>query len=490
MVNSTTKYQNDAEALAAERARAALVLSAADMGEFEWDVAADVFIVSPRMSRITGLPSGASPAHGGEFALSFTYPDDVSMLRQTISESLLSKARYDVRYRMIRPDNGRVLWMESSALILRGPGGPLQRLIGVVRDITARKAEEDEREALVAELDHRVKNVLASVQSLAGQSARKTTSLDAFLKTFNGRLAAMADAHTLLTKTRWRGAEIRDIAAAELAGLALGRARWSGPDLLLSPRATNALTLALHELATNAVKFGALSIDTGRVDVSWKLRPGGGFELLWIERRGPPVEPPIRQGFGAMLLERVTGRELGGSVVVEFWPDGLRATIRAGPSSLAEPANVEVAPEAAESERPVTVVDGASLGDSEPRDVRGLRVLIVEDSVLLALELESALAEAGAKVVGAAASVEEAMRLLDLKFDVVVLDADLNGQSAMPIARALTSRRTPFILATGYDDNGPLVEECRASLVRKPYNVQQIAAALARVTGRDQLTTS
>ena len=220
--------ENTAVQLAAEQARAALALSASDMGEFEWNVADDLFIVSPRMAEITGIPVGAHPAQGGEYPLSFAHPDDVDALRRTIEESLNSRARYQANYRMIRPTDSRVLWMESSAVILRGPDGPLRKLIGVVRDVSAQKAREDEREALVAELDHRVKNVLASVQSLAAQSARKHSSIDAFMKTFTGRIAAMADAHILLSRTRRRGASIGDIAAAELSGLALGRARWSG----------------------------------------------------------------------------------------------------------------------------------------------------------------------------------------------------------------------------------------------------------------------
>lgn len=471
---------NTAVQLAAEQARAALALSASDMGEFEWNVADDIFIVSPRMARITGIPVGAHPAQGGEYPLSFAHPDDVDALRSTIEESLNSRARYQANYRMIRPSDGRILWMESSAVILRGPDGPLRKLIGVVRDVSAQKAREDEREALVAELDHRVKNVLASVQSLAAQSARKLSSLDAFMKTFTGRIEAMADAHILLSRTRWRGASIGDIAAAELSGLALGRARWSGPELLLSPRATNALALALHELATNAVKFGALSSDSGRVEVSWTVNGAGGFDLAWIERGGPPVEPPSRQGFGALLLERVTGRELGGEAKVQYRRDGVRATLTADHSALSSSPE---APELTVANAPpgaAMATDGASGGAIEPHDVRGLRVLIVEDSMLLALELEAALAEAGAAIVGPAATVEEALCLITDGVDVALLDADLNGQSAAPVAAALTEARIPFILATSHDEE---LEDCAAPVVRKPYNVHQITAALARATG-------
>jgi PAS domain S-box-containing protein len=470
--------------LAVEQARAALALTAADMGEFEWDVVPDLLIVSDRMATITGLTAGAQPALGGELAMGLVHPDDRDALRITVAEKIINEFRYTVQYRMVRPDNGKVLWMESSAVILREPDGAPVRLIGVVRDISARKAVEEEREALVAELDHRVKNVLASVQSLAAQSARKTVSLESFLKTFTGRLEAMAAAHTLLTRTRWRGAEIGDVVAAELSGLAHGRARWSGPVLTLSARATNTLALALHELATNAVKYGAFSTEAGRLEVRWSALEAGGFELVWTERRGPRVEPPARQGFGAMLLEQVTGRELGGAAKVEFLPDGLRAVIHAGRSALAEARTPPSPPAPAGATRQPPEDRGASHGPEERANIAGLRVLVVEDAVLLALELEAALSDAGAHVLGPAASIEEALAMLDLDFDVALLDADLNGLSASPVAEALIARGRPFILATGHKDGAGMPDLPSVPIVRKPYNVRQIALALSQATSR------
>jgi two-component sensor histidine kinase len=427
--------------------------------------------------------AGCWPGRRGEIAMDVVHPEDRETLRALITDKLTSEFRYSAQYRMVRPDTGKVQWMESSAVILRGAAGEPVRLIGIVRDISARKADEEAREALVAELDHRVKNVLASVQSLAAQSARKTVSLEAFLKTFTGRLEAMAAAHTLLTRTRWRGAEIGDVVAAELSGLAHGRARWSGPVVMLNPRATNALTLALHELATNAVKYGALSTEAGRLDVRWNLIETGGFELHWTERRGPMVEPPSRQGFGAMLLERVTGRELGGDVTIGFLPEGLQAVIHADATALAA-APPPPPPPSNGPRREADTRGGASLGDEGRAEIAGLKVLVVEDAVLLALELEAALSEAGAEVVGPASSLEEAMGMLDRVFDVALLDADLNGQSAAPLAEALKARGRPFILATGHKGSAGLPEDTTVPVVRKPYNVRQIALALFQATNR------
>lgn len=468
--------------LALEQERASLALSAAGMGEFEWNPADDRFLISRRMAEITGLPAGRLSEPGREALFAYVHPDDQDKVRRLVIEALETNQRFDVSFRMIRPDTGEIRWVECAAVNVRGEKGEVTKVIGVVRDVTARRMKEEEREALVAELDHRVMNVLASVQSLAAQSARRTASLDAFLKTFSGRLDAMAAAHTLLTSTRWRGADIGHIAAAELAGLAFGQARWEGPEIILNPRATNALTLALHELGTNAVKYGALSSESGRVELSWRTLPDGGFELTWVERDGPLVSPPTRQGFGATLLEKVTGRELGGSAALEFHPQGVRATLIADASARSVPASAEEPP--LESwERPeveLVAAAGASTGDAPPDDIRGVKVLIVEDAVLLALELEAGLIEAGAQVVGAAASLEEALQMLTMPFDVAVLDANLNGRSVRPVAEALRARGAPFIFASGYDEAGAAPEGFNAPLVRKPYNVRQIAAAMVQ----------
>jgi two-component sensor histidine kinase len=477
--------RNAADQLAIEQERASLALDAARMGEFEWEIEEDRLIVSERMAKLTGLPAGSMPADGGTAVYRYVHPDDADALREKVTEGLMFAGRYEAEYRMVRPDDGRVLYMYSAGVAPQSAPGGGRRVIGVVQDITGRHAQDDARNALVAELDHRVKNVLASVQSLAAQSARKTTSLDAFLKTFAGRLEAMASAHTLLTATRWRGAEIGNIAAAELGGLAPGQARWSGPEILLNPRATNALTLALHELATNAVKFGALSAETGRVEVVWTRRAGGGFELTWTERGGPSVAPPTRRGFGSTLLERVTGRELGGEARMEFAPAGVRVAITADATALAR---ADRAPEPAAAAQAATEPDepkdGASSGVFAADAVKDRRILIVEDAVLLALELEASLTEAGAKVIGVAANVDEALRLAMTPFDVAVLDANLNGVPVTPVAEALRRMSRPFIFATGYGDAAPAPEGFDAPVVRKPYNVAQIAAAVAEALGR------
>jgi PAS domain S-box-containing protein len=470
---------SDAEKLAADRQRQLdqqrvnLALDAAGLGEFEWDIAADKVFISDKMKALTGVADKTAAGEGGNVSFRFVHPDDADKLRTEVDKALRGEGRYLVEYRMVRPDDRRTRWMQGAGVLVRTADGQPAKVIGVVQDITERKVDEEQRETLLAELDHRVKNVLAAVQSLAAQSARKTTSTEAFLATFAGRLKAMASAHELLTATRWRGAGLSHLAAAELGGLAPGQASWEGPELFLAPRAANALSLALHELATNAVKYGALSVDTGRVSVVWRERPEGGFVLDWTETGGPPVDPPTRRGFGSTLLDQVTGRELGGEASVQYRTSGVRARLIADAQAMTEPADQPMIAEAV----PVPAA-GASSGDGAVQGgVAGLNILIVEDAVLLALELEAGLQEAGAVIAGSAAEVEEAMAMLDQPLDAAVLDANLNGKSVVPVAEALRLKGVPFVFATGYGEKGA-PEGFDVPIVRKPYNVHQIVRAL------------
>jgi PAS domain S-box-containing protein len=453
--------------------RLELALEAAGLGEFEWDLTRDVFIVSERMAQITGLPPGEMAAEGGRVLDRYVHPDDMPAYLERRSRNLSAEGRYEAEFRQIRADDQRTIWVRIAGVVTLGRDGRPAHVTGIVQDVSERKIEEDHRQTLMAELDHRVKNVLAAVQALAQQTAKRTTSLESFLANFAGRLKALGSANELLTAARWRGAAVEHLVAAELGALAPGQTSWDGPELFLTPRAANALSLALHELATNAVKFGALSIETGHVDVRW-ARTGGGFELTWAESGGPRVQPPTRRGFGSTLLDQVTGRELNGETLVEYRPSGVHARLRAGQPAVAP--RPETVPEAPAPRTAETIVAA-----SGPADLKGSRVLIVEDAVLLALELETSLSEAGAEVIGPAYELEEAMALLDRPIDAAVLDANLNGRSVTPVAEALARRRVPFVFATGYGETGGAPGGFDAPVIRKPYDVTQVAAAVAEL---------
>jgi PAS domain S-box-containing protein len=444
-------------------------LRRAGLGEFDWDAERDDLRLNELAARLLGAPEG--PASSGDLER-WTHPDDRAAVRASVQAQLEAGDQYEVECRIVRSVDGRTVWVRVSGQRVRDDAGAPIAIAGIVQDVTARKEEDERRTTLMAELDHRVKNVLATVQALAAQTAKRTTSLDNFLQTFSGRLKAMASANELLTAARWRGASVEHLASAELGALAPAQTRWGGPELFLTPRAANALSLALHELATNALKYGALSTEGGRIDLRWSRLPEGGFELVWSESGGPMVTPPAHRGFGSTLLEQVTGRELNGDTQVEYRAGGVRARLRAGPAALVErPETVPDAP----AKRPVETVTATG----GPAELGGARVLIVEDAVLLALELETGLSEAGAQVIGPAYELEEAMGLLDQPIDAAVLDANLNGRSVIPVAQVLAERGVPFVFATGYGEAGGPPTGFDAPIIRKPYDVTQVAAAVA-----------
>ncbi|MDR3506947.1 MAG: HWE histidine kinase domain-containing protein [Caulobacteraceae bacterium] len=478
------ELRRDAEAAASRREhvfdleRQNLAFEAAHLAAYEWDIASGTFLLSDNLRKMLGVDADYLPADVDQGLGGMVHPDDRDTIFPAVRDGLARNGRYTVEHRLVRPSDQAVLWVSSVGVMVREGEDDPGHVIGVIQDITARRIADEQRETLVAELDHRVKNVLAAVQSMAAQSARKASSLEGFLKTFTGRLKSMASAHQLLTATRWRGAGMRNLAAAELGGIAPGQTRWEGPDLILAPRAANAMSLALHELATNAVKFGALSVDAGRVDVRWRGTPDGGLELRWTEHDGPPVSTPTRRGFGATLLEKVTGRELDGEVSVEHRREGVSAVIKVGASAVALAPAIPMEAKPAEAAAPAE--------PQAPRQARidGLKVLIVEDALLLALELEAGLEEAGAVIAGSAADVDEALGMVDRPIDAAVLDANLNGASVLPVAEALAARGIPFVFATGYGENRIDLNRFDAPVIRKPYDVTQVASALAEVTGR------
>lgn len=455
-----------------EHHRLELALRAAGLGEFHWDIENSKLLVSARVSAVTGLPEGETVDQADALLERYVHPGDVAAFRAARTKVLRSGETFDTRLRIIRPTDDCTIWLRLAGIIARDASGNALRVTGIVEDVSEGHAEEERRLHLMAELDHRVKNLLATVQALAQQTAKRTTSLDAFLQNFNGRLKAMASANELLTAARWRGAAIGHLAAAELSAIAPGQATWEGPELFLTPRGANALSLALHELAVNAVKFGALSQGGGQVSLRWARRPEGGFELTWTESGGPSVTVPLRRGFGATLLEQVTGRELNGDVHVDYRPAGVIVRMRAGPQAMAE--RPEVMPDA-----PVARVTETMTTSDGSASLKGARVLIVEDAVLLALELETGLTDAGAQVVGPAYELEEALSLLDQPIDAAVLDANLNGQSVLPVAEALRRRKIPFVFATGYGEAGGPLDDFDAPVIRKPYDVTQVTAEVA-----------
>ena len=234
-----------------------------------------------------------------------------------------------------RPDGVRVPFMPYPTP-LKNAAGEVVGAVNMLVDISDRKGADESQKALIDELNHRVKNTLATVQSIAVQTARRAASLETFLPAFESRIMALSKAHDVLTRGKWEGASLHDILSPELTSFAADdpdRVTLEGPLLKLRPKAAVALALVFHELTTNAARYGALSSAEGKLHVGWRLDRSGAPEdhaliVDWIESGGPMVKPPSQLGFGARLVERTVVSDLGGASVLDFDMDGVRCDIR------------------------------------------------------------------------------------------------------------------------------------------------------------------
>jgi two-component sensor histidine kinase/CheY-like chemotaxis protein len=294
---------------------------------------------------------------------------------------------------------------------------------------------------LAREVDHRAKNALAVVHSIV--SLTRADNVKQFVAAVQGRIQALARAHSLLSESRWRGADIVELIQEELAPYRtpnFDRVRISGTNLSLEPSTAQALALAIHELATNAAKYGALSSPSGGIQVVWELK-GAEIELRWIERGGPPPEQTEPGGFGLRVIKASVESQLGGIVEFDWRHDGLRCAI-----SIPHHVKLKFPGNSQTSVRK-SGANGAGPIEIEPRK----RVLLVEDESLIAMMMDQTLRELDLDVVGPFGTVHEALEAIEQEsVDAGILDINLGGEMAYPIARALQARKVPFVFMTGY----------------------------------------
>ncbi len=302
--------------------RLKFALDSGRMGSWDLDVATRAY----EASDLCKANYGRRPDEAFTFAdlVATIHPEDRPRILAAIEAAIREGADYDVEYRVIHP-NGELRWLHARGRAAQTAGdGGVRRLAGVSLDITERKRAEERQKLLVNELNHRVKNSLATVQSIAAQTLRSSASPEFFREAFETRLIALSQTHDLLTRESWAGASLREVFDVELHAMA-GEDRVSfdySADVRLNPKAAVALGMGIHELATNASKYGALSSPAGRVTVAWTIEDDI-LRLTWTESGGPPVTPPARRGFGARLLERGLAAELSGGVELTYDGSGL-----------------------------------------------------------------------------------------------------------------------------------------------------------------------
>jgi PAS domain S-box-containing protein len=308
--------------------RLSLAIEAGELGAWEYDPASGIFTTSAQCK----AKFGRRPDEAFTYLdlLAAIHPDDRERQAYAVAEAIAQKTSFQVSYRVIWPD-GSLRWVEVRGRPVDTNGS--SRLIGVSQDVTNSKTAEARQELLFGELNHRVKNTLATVQSIAVLTRRSSTDTGTAWDTFDHRIRGMSKTHDLLTASKWEGAFLKDILEGELNFYqdSLGkRVQLRGKSVRVGPKATLALGLAVHELATNAAKYGGLSMPHGRLHVRWSIISIGDLPHLlieWVESGGPPVRPPDRQGFGSRLLQRSLGLELGGDLKLNYEPSGVRCVI-------------------------------------------------------------------------------------------------------------------------------------------------------------------
>lgn len=333
-------------------------------------------------------------------------------------------------------------------------------------DIARERARAAEQQ-VIAELNHRVRNILGLIRALVSQSQYEALSVPGFAAILGGRIAALAAAHENLTRKNWGPASLRSLLETELApycGSDGARLRLSGDDVLLGPEAYTVLALVVHELATNSAKYGALSARAGSLEVRLARTAFGDLALGWREAGGPPVSAPARQGFGSTIIQRAVPHDLGGEADVRFRLEGLEADFLIPQRHLASERETRTAPRSAPPSAPAGTPSHAPGG-------LPARVLVVEDSIIIALDTEENLKRLGVAEVQVESSVAGALAAIaDNPPDFALIDFNLGGESSEPIAEALRAAGVRFVLATGYTEGGSTFERLGADAVlRKPY---------------------
>lgn len=337
-----------------------------------------------------------------------------------------------------------------------------------------RKQARQRQELLIAELNHRVRNILGLIRGLIRQVNTPQRSTEAFVSTLDDRVQALARAHDQLTERQWVAGSLLALIENETAAYLAEKSERvivSGADVGLVPQSFSALALVIHELTTNSAKYGALCDKRGTVAISLERDDAGWLTIRWVERDGPAVKPPSNSGFGSVVIERSVTHDLGGSVEMDYRIDGLRAKLRIAPEHIADLDDSQK-----HAPRPITRRKGKV-------DFPKGRALIVEDNVIIAMDCEAVLRDLGCSEVVLTSNVAQALRAVDnSEIGFAVLDVNLGNETSFAIADVLSERSIPFIFASGYAD-GVSFPDAHADRpkVSKPYDMASLTEALERV---------
>lgn len=347
------------------------------------------------------------------------------------------------------------------------------RLSGDAQDERRRASER--QELLIAELNHRVRNILALIRGLVRQSHNSKLDAATYMSLLEGRIEALARAHDQITEDRWAPAPLARLIETEASaylGAKSAKVTTKGPPVLLTPQAFTTLALVFHEMMTNSAKYGALS-DGGTVRIAWLMDDEDALQIVWTERGGPAVQAPTREGFGTTIIQRSIPYDLGGTADIDFAMTGLvgRFAVPARHISI-------------DSSPPAPAAIGTTRGDGAytgPDTILSGLALLVEDSLIIAMDAEDILTRLGADRVVTAATVQQALEAIVAETPrIAVLDVNLGSETSLAIADALIAADVPFVFATGYGDQLQLpIEYEGIAVVPKPYTLTSLARVLS-----------
>jgi two-component sensor histidine kinase/DNA-binding response OmpR family regulator len=446
--------------------RRSVALGAGRMGSWDWDLENDNFHWDEEHARIAGVDP-LTFRISEQSVRPLVHPEDWKNLEALLADAYAGKAAFELELRFLR-QGGEVRWCAITAAATFDGAGRLVRLSGVTADITLRKVAEDRHALLAREVDHRAKNALALVQSVLRLTRADT--IEQYREAVDGRIAALSHAHTLLSESRWQGAELRTLVTDELAPYRRDGITMEGAAILLRPATAQSLALVLHELATNSAKYGSLSVKEGTLAIRWS-QTTNGLQLSWVECGGPKVESPKKQGFGAKVIRATVEGQLGGAVTFHWESAGLRCDF--------------TIPLEEKEKR----ADEAMLMDqmAVPLSRSANAVLLVEDETLVGLMMRDTLEDSGIKTIGPYGNVADALRAARSGgLSGAVLDVNLNGEMVYPVAEFLEREGVPFIFVTGYGRETIDTRFREIPLLRKPVDQDSLKGLLKSFTSKDE----
>jgi PAS domain S-box-containing protein len=470
----TAELEASASQLRETAERLRLASEAAGFGTYDYQTASGQVYWSSYLRELAGI-QGDEPLTL-EQALAVIHPDHREMVRSHIDGYALGSGRREIEFKVVRPDGDSRWLLDRGQAVPDGHASGVH-VMGTVLDITERKRNEERQRLLMAELDHRVKNILGNVSAIARLSSNRARSVDELVESLDGRIQAISRAHGLLRRGAWESANLAELAAEALSPFrSSGNIELASEPVRIVPELAQSLALILHELATNAVKYGALSTPRGKVKLLWSRLSAGQLRLVWQEFGGPRTSPPTRKGFGLTILQTAAA-DLGAIANSDFRAEGFVYTLQ-GPFELVQP-GATVLPFGGSTHK-ATLASAKSKSGNGPEPCR---ILVVEDEALVALQLQTDLEQHGCHVIGPARSLKHGLLLAaQERLDAAFVDISLGRDTSAAIADQLLAREIPFVFATGYSETAMLPEHLREiPRLSKPYGTKEICDALGRL---------